>query len=84
MERIPELISSAQENAVVDATVALELEKLRNLIPQLVRALPDVFRDRSDPRHNAALSVMLTGLLQRFDSIKTKSSVSLCLYLSGI
>ncbi|KIJ52381.1 hypothetical protein M422DRAFT_202467 [Sphaerobolus stellatus SS14] len=74
-ERIPELIVALQENAILDASDAMELDRLRNLIPQLIRALPDVFRDRNDPRHNAALSEMLSGLLSRYDSIKTKSTV---------
>lgn len=80
-ERIPELMAAAQEDAILDATDAAELERLKSLAPQLIRLLPDVLRDRSDARHNAALSEMLSGLLLRFDSVKTKSGVS-CFFVS--
>ncbi|KAF8517736.1 nuclear protein 96-domain-containing protein [Hysterangium stoloniferum] len=75
-ERIPKLIAAtSRQDAVADASDALELSRLKNTVPQLIRALPDVFKDRSDPRQKAALSVMLSGLLLLFDSLKTKSGV---------
>lgn len=74
-ERIPELVAASQEDAVLDATDAAELERLKTLVPQLIRLLPDALRDRSEARQNAALSEMLSGLLLRFDSVKTKPGV---------
>ncbi|KAF8583009.1 hypothetical protein K439DRAFT_1412588 [Ramaria rubella] len=71
-ERIPELLIATHNDVVLDATDAAELERLKSLVPQLIRLLPDVLRDRSDARQNAALSEMLSGLLLRYDSVKTQ------------
>ncbi|KAF8515568.1 nuclear protein 96-domain-containing protein [Gautieria morchelliformis] len=71
-EKIPELVAASQEDAVLDATDAAELERLKTLVPQLIRLLPDAMRDRSEARQNTALSEMLSGLLLRFDSVKSK------------
>ena len=76
-ERIPELVAASQEDAVLDATEAAELERLKALVPQLIRMLPDALRDRSDARQNAALSEMLSSLLLRYDSVKTQLEVCL-------
>ena len=78
-ERIPQLAAASQEEAILDATDAAELEQLKTLVPQLIRLLPDALRDRSEARQNAALSEMLSGLLLRFDSINTNPGV--CFYL---
>jgi hypothetical protein len=76
-EKIPKLVAASQEDAVLDATDAAELERLKTLVPQLIRLLPDALRDRSEARQNTALSEMLSGLLLRFDSVKSKPAVRL-------
>lgn len=60
---------------MLDAADAAELERLKSVVPQLIRLLPDALRDRSDARQNAALSEMLSNLLLRFDSIKIQHGV---------
>ncbi|KII87791.1 hypothetical protein PLICRDRAFT_699296 [Plicaturopsis crispa FD-325 SS-3] len=71
MNRLPELHAQLSEHdAVPDASQALELEELTRSIPKLIGILPDVLRDRADPRHNAALAEMIAGLMLRLDKVK--------------
>ncbi|GJJ14892.1 hypothetical protein Clacol_009162 [Clathrus columnatus] len=70
MEKLPHLLAVSQENVVHDASEATEISRLKNLVPQLIRIIPDALRDRTDPRHRAALSEMSGKLLLSFDSIR--------------
>jgi nuclear pore complex protein Nup98-Nup96 len=79
MTRVPELhgrIQEEEENAVPDASEAMELAELVRQIPKLIGILPDVLRDRTDPRHSAALAVMISGLMLHLDRIQPLSLVS--------
>ncbi|OCH85762.1 hypothetical protein OBBRIDRAFT_739307 [Obba rivulosa] len=71
MTRLPELREHfAEHNTVPDAAEATELEDLARRVPQLIGILPDVLRDRSDPRHNAALAEMSANLTHQLDQVK--------------
>jgi len=71
MIRLPELQAQmADTEAVPDASQATELDELTRSIPKLIEILPDVLRNRDDPRHNAALVEMTSGLIQRLDRAK--------------
>jgi nuclear pore complex protein Nup98-Nup96 len=81
MTRLPELQEQIQEqDEVPDASEALELGELIRQIPKLIGILPDVLRDRSDPRHNAALAVMISSLMLRLDKIQPLTLVCLFHY----
>jgi nuclear pore complex protein Nup98-Nup96 len=71
MTRLPELYEQLQEgDAVPDASQALELDELVRSVPKLIGILPDVLRDRSDVRHNAALAEMIAGLVVVLDKVQ--------------
>ena len=88
MTRVPELHDRMreEENAVADASEAIELAELVRSIPKLVGILPDFLRDRSDTRHAAALAVMILGLMLHCDRIQPLALVSsqptVCVYLT--
>lgn len=75
-ERMPYLRAGLQEAAVPDAAQATELEELSMSIPKLIGILPDVLRDRSDPRHNVALSEMISRLTSELDAVQPLLLVS--------
>jgi nuclear pore complex protein Nup98-Nup96 len=68
MTRLPVL--QQEHDAVPDASQALELEELARTVPKLLGLLPDVLRDRSDARHNAALAEMITRLMLTVDKVQ--------------
>ncbi|TFL04498.1 nuclear protein 96-domain-containing protein [Pterulicium gracile] len=71
MTRLPDLLKSVQSGmAVPDASEASELEEYTRLIPRSVGLIPDILRDRSDRRHEAAAAEMAKGLLLALDQIK--------------
>jgi nuclear pore complex protein Nup98-Nup96 len=72
MTRLPELLKSLHESsrAVPDASEASELEEFSRAIPRLVGLVPDILRDRTDPRQEAASAEMSRGLLSSLDRIK--------------
>ncbi|KAI0052123.1 hypothetical protein FA95DRAFT_1553794 [Auriscalpium vulgare] len=66
--QLPELRVQVQDpDAVADSSQAAEFEDLIRIIPRLIGILPDVLRDRSDPRHNVALSYMVSELTRELD-----------------
>ncbi|TFY79572.1 hypothetical protein EWM64_g4439 [Hericium alpestre] len=68
--RVPELLAEVLDAASVpDASQASELEEFARMIPRLVGILPDILRDRTDPRHNTALAEMIAGLTRELDKI---------------
>jgi hypothetical protein len=79
MTRLPELQAQiADTEAVPDASQATELDELTRSIPKLIEILPDVLRNRDDPRHNAALAEMTAGLMSRLDKVKPLALVCFC------
>lgn len=70
--RLDELQTRVTEvpDAVLDATDASELEDLGRTVPRLISLLPDVLRERADPRHKAALTQMISGLVLRLDRVQ--------------
>jgi len=70
MTRLPELKEHLEEDAIPDASEGLELEEFTRSIPKLIGILPDVLRERTDPRHNVALAEMLAGLTAGLDDVK--------------
>lgn len=51
------------------------MEDLVRSIPRLLGILPDVLRDRSDPRHNVALAEMTDNLTHELDASQPLSLV---------
>jgi nuclear pore complex protein Nup98-Nup96 len=77
MTRVPDLHDRMQEeDAVPDASDAMELAELVRHIPKLIGILPDILHDRSDPRHKASPAVMISGLIHYLDRIQPLSFVS--------
>lgn len=70
LSRLPEL-----HEQVVD-TAAAELDELARSIPKLIELLPEVLRNRDDPRHNAALAEMISALMTCLDRVKPLALVS--------
>jgi nuclear pore complex protein Nup98-Nup96 len=70
LTRLPELQASLDDvDAIPDASQASELEDLTRSIPRLIDTLPDVLRDRDDPRHNVALAEMIAELMLKLDKV---------------
>ena len=83
MTRLPELDAQITETgAVADVSQATELDELARSIPKLVEILPDVLRNRDDPRHNAALAEMIGGLMFRLDRVRPLALVC-CDFILG-
>lgn len=70
MTRLPELKDRMDDDAVPDASEALELEEFARTIPKLIGILPDLLRERTDPRHNVALAEMVSGLTACLDKVR--------------
>lgn len=71
ISRLPEL--QAQISGTVagpEAALAAELDELTRSIPKLIEILPDILRNRDDPRHNAALAEMISTLMTSLDRVK--------------
>ncbi|TFY59543.1 hypothetical protein EVG20_g7759 [Dentipellis fragilis] len=68
--RLPQIRTDVLDlETVPDAAQASELEELVWSIPRLIAILSDVLRDRADPRHNVALSVMIANLTRLLDTV---------------
>jgi nuclear pore complex protein Nup98-Nup96 len=76
MVRLPELKEHLEEDGVPDASETLELEDFVRSIPKLIGILPDVLRERGDPRHNVALAEMISGLTTCLDKVNPLALVS--------
>ena len=70
MTRLPELQASLDDASAVPDAQASEMEDLVRSIPKLIDMLPDVLRNRDDPRHNAALADMIAELFLKLDKVK--------------
>lgn len=77
MTRLPELHAECTNDAVPDASQANEIDELARSVPKLIGILPDVLRNTSDMRHQAALSEMVAGLMAQVDKIRPLTLVSL-------
>jgi hypothetical protein len=77
MTRLPELKEHLDEDAVPDAAEVAELEDFARSVPKLIGILPDVLRERSDPRHSVALAEMVAGLTACLDKLKPLALVRL-------
>ena len=77
MTRLEELRDYLEEmnTAVPDAVEAAELDNLARSVPKLISILPDVLRDPSDLRHQAAVSEMTAHLTTRLDRVKPMAIV---------
>lgn len=76
MTRLPDLREPMEDGTVINNPVLRsEIDELIRNVPRLIRILPDVLRDRTDMRHNAALSLMTTGLQTRMDQVAPRSLV---------
>lgn len=74
--RLPDLKEHLDEDAVPDASEAQELEELTRSVPKLIGVIPDVLRDRGDPRHNVALVGMVSDLTAALDQVNSQVLVS--------
>jgi len=70
VKRVPELRVSMDHNSVPDAAEASEMDEIARTIPRLIGVLPDVLRDRADPRHNVAVAEMISKLMLCMQTIK--------------
>jgi nuclear pore complex protein Nup98-Nup96 len=70
MTRLPELLEEQADDALPDASQSDEIDELARSIPKLIGILPDVLRNTWDPRHPAALSVMIAGLVAQVDKVR--------------
>jgi nuclear pore complex protein Nup98-Nup96 len=70
MIRLPELLEEQADDAFPDASQSDEIDELARSIPKLIGILPDVLRNTWDPRHPAALSVMIAGLVAQVDKVR--------------
>jgi nuclear pore complex protein Nup98-Nup96 len=77
MTRLPELLEEQADDVVPDASQSAEIDDLARIASKLIGILPDVFPSSSDPRHPAALSVMVGGLVALVDKIRPLTLVSL-------
>lgn len=77
MTRLPELQEEQEQDAVLDASHAMELDDLIRSVPKLIGILPDVLRNRLDARHNAALAEMTAGLVSKADKVRPLALVRL-------
>lgn len=78
MTRLRELNNLLLErNASPDISQALELEELSRSVPKLISILPDVLCNHSDPRHNAALVEMISGMMRQLDLVRPLALVCL-------
>lgn len=70
--RLPELQDDLGQEQELDAISALEdeMDELTRNASKLIGILPDALRDRSDPRHNAALSDMIGALVRMVDKVR--------------
>lgn len=66
--RLPEIAQELEEQD--DLELEAELDELIRSVPRLIGILPDVLRDRSDVRHNAAVSEMVAGLVKSVDKVR--------------
>ncbi|KAF5379022.1 hypothetical protein D9615_006077 [Tricholomella constricta] len=63
MKRLPVLAEQQSPDVVPDAVDNTAIDDLTKSVPRLIGLLPDVLRDSSDPRHGAALSEMVSGMV---------------------
>jgi len=71
MTRLRELNALVLEhNSLPDLAQVSELEELARSVPKLISILPDVLRNHSDPRHNAALVEMISGMMKQLDLLR--------------
>jgi nuclear pore complex protein Nup98-Nup96 len=75
--RLPELLEESDDNVAPDATTqSSEIDDLIRSVPRLISILPDVLSNSRDPRHSAALSVMIGGLVAQVDRVRPLALVS--------
>jgi nuclear pore complex protein Nup98-Nup96 len=70
MKRVPQLHNSVDADSMPDAAEASEIDEIARTIPRLIGILPDVLRDRTDPRHNVAVAEMISKLMLCMQAIK--------------
>jgi nuclear pore complex protein Nup98-Nup96 len=82
MTRLPELLEEQVDDDVVpDAVQCTEIDELVRSVPKLIGILPDVLRNTWDPRHPAALSVMIAGLVAQVDKVQPLALVGLFFFV---
>lgn len=70
MIRLLELIEEQVDDTIPDAAQSTEIDELARRVLKLIGILPDVLRNTWDPRHPAALSVMISGLVAQVDKVR--------------
>lgn len=79
MTRLPELAEEQTDDGIPDASQSTEIDELARSVPKLIGILPDVLRNTWDPRHPAALSVMIAGLVAQVDKMRPLALVGVFL-----
>lgn len=76
--RLPQLRERlVQGDGVLSADESAELDQLARSVPKLISILPDVLPDRSNFRHNAALTEMTSKLVHHLDRCRPLAVVRL-------
>lgn len=76
MIRLLELTEEQVDDTIPDAAQSTEIDELARRVLKLIGILPDVLRNTWDPRHPAALSVMISGLVAQVDKVRPLALVS--------
>ncbi|KAG6844478.1 hypothetical protein H0H87_006614 [Tephrocybe sp. NHM501043] len=61
MTHLPDLL--AEEDSIADAEQSTQFDDLIKSVPRLIGILPDVLKEGPDPRHGAALTEIVAGLV---------------------
>ena len=70
MQRIPRLREKIEDTEGAAEDLVAEVEELSRTVPRLISILAEALRERSDLRHRAALSQMITGLTLELDQLR--------------
>ncbi|KAG5642363.1 hypothetical protein DXG03_002960 [Asterophora parasitica] len=70
MTHLPVLAAQESPDQVADAAQSTEIDDLTKSVPRLIGLLPDLLRDNGDPRHGAALSEMVSGMVGEVNKLR--------------
>jgi nuclear pore complex protein Nup98-Nup96 len=75
--RLPELqLLVHEQDDIAHISHAQELDELTGTIPKVIEIVPKVLRNHADPRHKAAITEVISSLMQHLDALRP--SVLVC------